>query len=221
MIQDRRKDQQQESRRGPKKVSTSDRSIATGRAKRTAAVNARRGMTESKKPQAMEIEREVYRQSRTTQKTKENQQQKATGGRLAPNASANRRAKKEAPIAAAKGANRRPPSKKIVQVGIKAMKTAGYEVPEGQKLVISLAPTVAVPAKNNQQKNSAAAAAKDSNNSNNNNNNRGRRGAGGNQSNTSGNQSNTGRNQNNAGGNQGNTGGNQNRGGGRRGGGRR
>jgi hypothetical protein len=219
MIQDRRKDQQQESRRGPKKVSTSDRSIATGRAKRTAAVNARRGMTESKKPQAMEIEREVYRQSRTTQKTKENQQQKATGGRLAPNASANRRAKKEAPIAAAKGANRRPPSKKIVQVGIKAMKTAGYEVPEGQKLVISLAPTVAVPAKNNQQKNSAAA--KDSNNSNNNNNNRGRRGAGGNQSNTSGNQSNTGRNQNNAGGNQGNTGGNQNRGGGRRGGGRR
>ena len=62
MIADRRKDQLKAAKKGTKKTSTTDRSIATGRAKRDAAMKARRGMTQEKKPSAMEVEREVLTQ---------------------------------------------------------------------------------------------------------------------------------------------------------------
>ena len=90
-----------------------DRSIATGRAKRAAAIKARRGLAgngagngasntagngaaknnassgkkKKAKASATEIEKEVYRQSRKTSESKKRAEQKKTGGRLPPNSS--------------------------------------------------------------------------------------------------------------------------------------
>ena len=132
MIRDRRKEQQQASKRGPKKASVSDRAVGSGRAKRDAAMKARRGITETKKPDAMAVEREVYRQSRQSAVAQEKKEKKATGGRLPPN-STNRRNQK-------KRDESMQPSRKVVAAAVAAMKKEGYKVPEGHRVVITVAP---------------------------------------------------------------------------------
>jgi hypothetical protein len=122
MIKDRRTDQVKESKRAPKKSSNSDRSIATGRAKREAATKVRRGIIQDKKPSAVEIEREVYRQNRTTASAKKKTQKKATGGRLAPDSSL--RSNKKKPVKASSPAavfGGRVPPKKAVEAAVKGM----------------------------------------------------------------------------------------------------
>ena len=70
-------------------VSNVDRSIATSRAKRNAALRARRGLSTSRKASAMEIEKEVQKQGKQTllSKAKSAQQQKkrlTINSRLSP-----------------------------------------------------------------------------------------------------------------------------------------
>jgi hypothetical protein len=79
MIKERRKEQVKP--KPLKKASNADRSIATGRAKRDVAAKARRGLAQDKKPNAMDVERETYRQARKTDNAKKAREKKATGGR--------------------------------------------------------------------------------------------------------------------------------------------
>jgi hypothetical protein len=140
IIADRRKEQQQLSKRGPKKVGTADRAVATGRAKRDAAANARRGITETKKPDPMAVEREVYRQSRQTEAAKEKRETKATGGRIAPNSTSRRNRKKKDASQGGTAPVFQAPSKKVVAAAVVAMKNEGYVVPQGMQVVINIVP---------------------------------------------------------------------------------
>mmetsp|Transcript_55997 Transcript_55997/g.135477 ORF Transcript_55997/g.135477 Transcript_55997/m.135477 type:complete len:253 (+) Transcript_55997:185-943(+) len=163
MIADRRKDQVKASKgRGAAKTgkaSTADRSVATGRAKREAAMKARRGIAESKKPSPMEVEKEVYRQSRKTATAKKNSERKSTGGRIAPNSSL--REKKNSSNKAKGQSKKSPPqqhdastvavfgvktpSKKAVEAAVAGMKSAGIQIPPGHMVSITFVP-VSVPA---------------------------------------------------------------------------
>jgi hypothetical protein len=154
MIADRRKDQQKTSKRAPKKVSNADRSIATGKAKRDAAMKARRGMTQEKKPSTMEVEREVYRQSRKTATAKKNAEKKASGGRLPPNSSLrDSKAKQGGPGGKKPGAASAPaaifggrtPSKKQIEAAIKGMESIGQPCPPGHSVLITFIPVVTDP----------------------------------------------------------------------------
>lgn len=155
MIADRRKDQQKNIRKGAKKPSTTDRSIATGRAKRDAAMKGRRGLSEQTKPSAMEVDREIYRQSRKTAVAKKISEKKASGGRLPPNSSFRdtktkhngTAAKKMTPQhptgAAASVVGGKTPSKKQVEAAIIAMTDIGQPVPAGHQLVLTFVPMAA------------------------------------------------------------------------------
>lgn len=143
MIEERRKEQQKASKRGPKKASNADRSMATGRAKRDAATKARRGLTPNKKPNAMDVEREVDRQSRKTAAAKKKSQKKATGGRIAPDSTLRDKKKKKVagkrdPPAPVFGG--RMPSKKAVEAAVKGMEQAGFKVPTGHQVVMTFIP---------------------------------------------------------------------------------
>jgi hypothetical protein len=155
MIADRRKDQQKNAKKGTtNQASTVDRSIATGRAKRDAAAKARRGITQQKKPSPMEVDREVYRQSRKTAVAKKTAEKKASGGRLPPNSSLRDNKAKNKPAggknfppqpptgAAASVIGGRTPSKKQVEAAIKAMADIGQPVPEGHQLVLTFVPVM-------------------------------------------------------------------------------
>lgn len=147
MIKDRRKTQTKESKRGPKKTATADRSIATGRAKREAAMKAKRGLTQSKKPTKMEVEKEVKRQNNKTVNEKKRKEKKASGGRIAPDSSARNKKKKEKK-AAEKKTNSPPPAifggrappKKAIEAAIKGMETAGFKIPSGYQMVMTFVP---------------------------------------------------------------------------------
>ena len=147
MIKERRKDQKTASRKAPKKASNADRSIATGRAKREAAMKAKRGLAQSKKPNAMDVEREVYRQSRQTAKARKANEKKQTHGRVAPNSSLRDKKakgkKKNDPPAAVFGG--RTPSKKAVEAAIKGMEAAGFQVPKGHQVMMTFIPTPTAP----------------------------------------------------------------------------
>mmetsp|Transcript_17342 Transcript_17342/g.24365 ORF Transcript_17342/g.24365 Transcript_17342/m.24365 type:complete len:258 (+) Transcript_17342:168-941(+) len=183
MIKQRRKEQQSKSRKGAagRAPSTADRVTGANKAKRAAAVKARRGMpsagtktggtnnktttTKNKpKPSAMDVEREVYRQSRKTAKSKESSLRKKSGGRLPPSKdSLGRRQSQRVSetrgktVAQQKQRNeqskqvgnaiytwtqgtRRPPSRKAVNAAVDAMQGAGFKVPQGMQMVISFAP---------------------------------------------------------------------------------
>jgi hypothetical protein len=154
MIADRRKEQQKSSKRGPKKPSTADRSIATGKANREAAAKARRGLAPTKKPNAMDVERETYRQSRKTAAAKTRTEKKASGGRLPPNRDAKPTNKGDRKPAA-KGQQQPPPaifggrvpSKKQVEAAIKGMESIGQPVPPGHQVVLTFVPVVTAPPK--------------------------------------------------------------------------
>lgn len=152
LIQERRKQQQQESKRGPKKPSVVERSIATGRAKRDAAMNQRRGLSQTKKPTAMEVEKQVKRQTDHTAKEKKIQEKKATKGRIAPDStSRNKKKKGKKNDAVAPIFGGRTPPKKAIEAALKGMETAGYKVPDGHTVVMTFVPVV-VPAATTQAK---------------------------------------------------------------------
>lgn len=145
-----------------KKNAIADRSIATGRAKRAAATRARRSLDSTnnnnnnrnsnktdKKPSAMEIEKEVYRQSRKTTVAKKKAEKRATNGRVAPNSSLRQ---KKAPK---KKNDKDPPGALIgrlpepyhIRAAIRGMEDSGCPVPDGFQLVMQFAPV-----ENKQQK---------------------------------------------------------------------
>ncbi len=169
MIASRRKEQIK-SKRTSGRVSAADRSLGAGRAKRDAAVAARRGIRQSSgnaasgdakaKPTAMEVEREVYRQSRQTAQTQARAMNRASRGRISAdtrNTEAGRRGggRRRAPASTTTAAtgvalpNPRPPSKKAVNAAIAAMQQNGFQVPSNMQMLITFAPagstTVAAP----------------------------------------------------------------------------
>jgi hypothetical protein len=160
MIASRRKEQVTASRRGGRdRVSTVDRSIGAGRAKRNAAVNARRQMTPTaaaaKKPTQMEIEKEVKTQADRSLRAKVRPVQNKAGGRVA--AAGGR--KERAVVKAAAGTRGRgknpairqvktksaavqlaptakPPTRKAVNAAVQAFKANGFDIPAGTQMVI-------------------------------------------------------------------------------------
>lgn len=181
MIQDRRKEQKMELKRGPKKATTADRSVATAKAKREAANKARRGLATDSKPTKMDVEKEVKRQSQSTQVQKKKKEQKQTQGRIAPDSTGRSAAKREKKKVAAKDPpaavfGGRVPPKKAIEAAIKGMEDAGFKIPAGHQMVMTFAPLVVAPAPATQKKPNA----NNNNNNSNNNNNKGKnRGGGG------------------------------------------
>ena len=166
MIADRRKDQSKSSTgRGganrknstptksqKKKTELADRSIATGRAKRAAATKARRGLSNTKKPTAMEIDQENYRQSRNSNASNRKQEQKSSNGRLPPNSSLRDNTKKNSNknnnnnITVAPVSLGRIPNKKQMNAALQGMKEAGCPVPAGHTLIMQFIPALVVAA---------------------------------------------------------------------------
>lgn len=126
-----------------KKDAITDRSVATGRAKRAAAARARRGLSNDKKPSAMEVEKEVYRQARKTVASKKRAEKKATNGRLPANSSLRdkKAAKQKAsdPPGALVG---KKPKQKQIKAAIQGMAAAGCPMPQGFQLVMQFSPKV-------------------------------------------------------------------------------
>lgn len=159
IIADRRKEQiarasKDKTRKSAKdkKNAIADRSIATGRAKRAAATRARRSLSnksDDKKPSAMEVEKEVYRQSRKTAVAKKKAEKKVTNGRLAPNSSL-RDKKSTRKNATNKGNAKtqdppgplfgRLPQRKQIKAAIQGMYDAGCPVPDGYQVVMQFSP---------------------------------------------------------------------------------
>lgn len=119
-----------------------DRSIASGRAKRDAAVKARRGLSESKKPTKMEVDREMKRQSLKSATEKKKKEKKATHGRIAPDSTGRSKIKKakakQDPPAAIYGS--RAPPKKAIEAAISGMESAGFKIPDGHQMVMTFVP---------------------------------------------------------------------------------
>jgi hypothetical protein len=178
MIQQRRQEQKKEIKKGPKKPSAADRSVATSKAKRDAANKARRGLAQDSRPSKMDIEKEVKRQSQATQVQKKKNEQKQTQGRIAPDStgrSAAKRAKKKSadPPAAVFGG--RVPPKKAIEAAIKGMEDSGFKIPAGHQMVMTFVPIVVAPAPGAApptQKKQDAGRGYNNNNSNNNSNNK-------------------------------------------------
>ena len=156
MIANRRKQEKEKGKAKPagiaKGVSNTDKAIATSRAKRSAALDARRGITKSSKPTKAQVEQEIKKQ--VAKRTEKEQQSKK--GRVDVNAdpgtkAAQRRQKRElarsgaATIVSGSGKKvvgtlGRPPSKKAIRAAVDAMAEKGFKIPEGYRMVISFAP---------------------------------------------------------------------------------
>lgn len=150
MIEARRKEQKKEIKRGPKKATAVERSVATGHAKREAAAKARRGLTQEKKPTKAEIEKEVNRQTQKTAAQKKKKEQKQTQGRIAPDSTGRNKAKRDRkkadpPAAQAVFGGRAPP-KKAIEAAIKGMESAGFTIPAGHQMVMTFVPFAVAPA---------------------------------------------------------------------------
>eukprot|EP00565_Helicotheca_tamesis_P006576 CAMPEP_0185734296 /NCGR_PEP_ID=MMETSP1171-20130828/22049_1 /TAXON_ID=374046 /ORGANISM="Helicotheca tamensis, Strain CCMP826" /LENGTH=225 /DNA_ID=CAMNT_0028404255 /DNA_START=46 /DNA_END=726 /DNA_ORIENTATION=+ len=135
----------------PKKPTTAQKAVGSGKAKKAATARARRGIAPSAKASNMDVEKEIYRQARRPRN------QQGAGGRGGPN---NRRSRRIADVKvkqkvqaekkkqnAKKGQSNkvttRPPTKKALKAAVSAMTGAGYKPPEGMQMVISFAPAPA------------------------------------------------------------------------------
>jgi len=162
MITQRRKEQQKTTRTAAKKPSTADRSIATGRAKRDAAQRARRGISNSVKPTQAEVKKQVERQVKKSTKAAQVALKKASNGRIKQ--PTNSRKGKKVEAGEIQAVTVRQPTKKAMKAAVTALKGAGYDVPQGMKVIFTLEPT-------KQQGNQT----KKGNNNNNNNNGNGKK----------------------------------------------
>jgi len=137
----------------PTRASTVDRSVAKGRAKRDAAANARRGLSDNKRPSEMHVENEVNREARRSARTRK--PVLPAGRKPKPEGIVKAKARQETKRRqetrsrprednvippAWIGGTRRPPSKKAVTAAVEAMTDAGFKVPRGMQMVISFAP---------------------------------------------------------------------------------
>lgn len=164
MIKTRRKSSRTTTKRAAattaRKPTAADKAAGRQRATRTAKINARRGIQQNVqgKPSPMDIEREVYRQTRmNTANKKQGPKGRNAPARSRKDANAQTKArkqlkneqKKKAQNKASAGVaapptwvagTRRPPSKKAVNAAVNAMTDAGFKVPQGMQMVISFAP---------------------------------------------------------------------------------
>jgi hypothetical protein len=159
MIAQRRKTEKKTMVLPKKTVSNVDRSIATSRAKRNAAMAARRGIVQNTKPTAMQVEVEVKNQTaksgaaKQLLETKDNRRRKITVTMSGKERADQRRQNRQAALAVAtvtkdsKGGTKavrqnlpRPPSKKAVTAAVSAMEDTGFRIPDGMQMVISFAP---------------------------------------------------------------------------------
>jgi len=127
MIRDRRKSQIKADR-ASKKVAQTDRSVATSRAKRDAAIRAKRGLSKTKKASDMQIDKEVKRQEKSSSAAKKRSDKNAQGGRQKANRTQkktipknNKRKDSGAPASDAIFGGR-VPSRKVIQAAVKGMK---------------------------------------------------------------------------------------------------
>jgi hypothetical protein len=143
-----------------KSVSNTDRSVATSRAKRGAAMDKRRGQGQESKPTAMQVDNEVSKQVKKTVTAKAKKQATATTKGSVKTVKVlakgtTRRERQEATRAvstARKGKNERrekvessgtmtrAPTKKAVTAAVTAMEQKGFSIPQGMQMVISFAP---------------------------------------------------------------------------------
>lgn len=163
MIKNRRKSARTATRRAAaRKPTAADKAAGRQRATRTAKINARRGIQQDTqgKPTAMDIEREVYRQTRmnntpakektggrqprsrkdSAAQVKARKQQKNETKKKAAAAQQNKKKGKDAAVPTWVAGTKRPPSKKAVNAAVNAMSNAGFKVPQGMQMVISFAP---------------------------------------------------------------------------------
>mmetsp|Transcript_26760 Transcript_26760/g.65059 ORF Transcript_26760/g.65059 Transcript_26760/m.65059 type:complete len:177 (-) Transcript_26760:4570-5100(-) len=147
MIRDRRKTQSK-AMQAPKKISQADRSVATGRAKRDAAIKAKRGISKTKKANNMQIDQEVKRQAQKTAAAKKRSEKTVPTGR----SKANKTQRKTTPKNKSKDINApaadavqvfggRVPSKKAIEAALRGMKDAGFSVPPGHQVVMTFIPS--------------------------------------------------------------------------------
>lgn len=160
MIKNRRKSTRSTTARraAVRKPTASDKAVGRQRATRTAKINARRGIQNNAqgKPSAMEIEREVYRQTRMNNAPKGKKAQ-APARRSRKDSAAQVKARRQQKNDTKKKAQkkkgaaasvpptwvagtRHPPSKKAVNAAVQAMTDSGFKVPSGMQMVISFAP---------------------------------------------------------------------------------
>jgi len=113
-----------------KKATPTQKSVGRSVAKRGAKIAARRGISDKSNPTSMQIEKEVKRQQQRPS-------QKRQGLRSSNKTRVN---KKVTTDNKNKGKKVAAPSKKAVDAALKAMTKAGYDAPNGMKMVISFAP---------------------------------------------------------------------------------
>ena len=152
MIKNRRKTSARTRRAPAGKPTTADKTMGRQRATRTANVNARRGIQTSNKPSAMEIEREVYRQSRmnkpatepTTTTSRRNPKDSAAQVKARKQKKEQQKVGKPAQrvVPVSIGSTKHPPKKAIV-AAVEAMSSKGFNVPKGMQMIISFAPAAA------------------------------------------------------------------------------
>jgi len=164
MIKSRRESARSSTSRRPaaRKPTAADKAAGRQRATRTAKINARRGIQQNAegKPSAMEIEREVYRQTRMNNTPAKGKNGPRSRKDSAAQVKARKTDKKKKQQQQQKGAvpptwvagTRRPPSKKAVSAAVHAMTDAGFKVPQGMQMVISFAPAPDTKPPANQKK---------------------------------------------------------------------
>lgn len=156
MIANRRKQEKDKAKAktgiAAKAISNTDKAIATSRAKRSAALDARRGITKSSKPSKARVEQEIKKQvAKRTEKEQHNTKKRADVNADPETKAAQRRQKRElarsgaATIVSGSGKKvvgtlGRPPSKKAIRAAVDAMAEKGFKIPEGYRMVISFAP---------------------------------------------------------------------------------
>mmetsp|Transcript_30 Transcript_30/g.51 ORF Transcript_30/g.51 Transcript_30/m.51 type:complete len:215 (+) Transcript_30:102-746(+) len=131
-----------------KNVSNTDKAIATSRAKRSAALDARRGITKSAKPTKAAVEQEIKKQ--VARKSIEQAKKRIDVNADHSTKAEHRRQKRELARSGAAtivsgnktvvGTLGRPPSKKAIRAAVDAMEAKGFKIPEGYRMVISFAP---------------------------------------------------------------------------------
>jgi hypothetical protein len=113
--------------------------VATSRVKRDAAIQARRGITQSSKPTRQQIETAVQQQAHKTAiaKVQKQQQEKIAGGK---NQKQSKKEKMEIHKQTRELKQAVQPSKKQVKAAKKALIDAGFQVPPNHTLVIAVQP---------------------------------------------------------------------------------
>jgi hypothetical protein len=133
----------------PKAVSNVDRSIATSRAKRNAAVRARRGLSSTPKATQMEIEKEVEKEwNKTAIKKLKSLPKKDKKSMTKAERDESRKITRDGQKAAKQEQVILPPTRKQIKAARKAMTEAGYTFPVGTDLQVVTRKPAATSGKN-------------------------------------------------------------------------